>query len=102
MSFSAKFRLTLSWSDQRLSFNNLNRDMFLNLPNSWEKHKIWIPVLIFHNTKTNYETLLDPQARIYVNRSGNYSISSEFAGADSLVDVFLKLAETASSNFMGH
>ena len=78
LSFSAKFRLTLSWSDQRLSFNNLNRDMFLNLPNAWEKHKIWIPVLIFQNTETNYETLLDPQARIYVNRSGNYSISSEF------------------------
>ena len=78
LSFSAKFRLTLSWSDQRLNFNNLNREMFLNLPNAWEKHKIWIPVLIFENTETNYETLLDPQARIYVNRSGNYTLSSEF------------------------
>ena len=78
LSFSAKFKLTLSWSDQRLAFNNLNREMFLNLPNTWEKHKIWIPVLIFQNTETNYETVLDPQARIYINRSGNYTLSSEF------------------------
>ena len=75
-SFSAKFKLKLIWFDQRLIFKNLNEDMFLNLPTKKERRKLWMPVLIFENTAENYETPVDEKARIYVERLGNYTVSS--------------------------
>ena len=63
LSFSAKFRLILSWFDKRLRFNNLNEDSFLNLPTADDTRRIWNPVLIFENTKNNYRTVVDEQAK---------------------------------------
>ena len=76
MSFSAKFNLAADWFDARLTWNNLNDDKFLNIPNKDVIDKLWVPTIIFENTENKYETPLDEKARILVKKEGNFTLSS--------------------------
>ena len=51
MSFSAKFNLAAEWYDARLTWNDLNAEEFLNIPNKELVEKLWVPQLIFENTE---------------------------------------------------
>ena len=42
MSFSAKFQLTLEWFDDKITWNDLNNDKFLNIPSQDVVDKLWI------------------------------------------------------------
>ena len=77
MSFSAKFSVIITWFDHRLTFKNLHENRFLNIPSQSDIRKLWVPFLIFDNTEDNSETVVDKKARIYVNRLGNYTLSSD-------------------------
>ena len=76
MSFSAKFDLAVEWFDSRLIWNNLNDDKFLNIPSKDVTNKLWVPVIIFENTETQYETPLDKKSRIIAEKKGNYTLST--------------------------
>ena len=76
MSFSAKFNLAAEWFDERLTWNDLNDDKFLNIPNQEILSKLWFPSVIFKNTPNNYETMVDSKARLLVKKEGNYTLSS--------------------------
>ena len=75
MSFSAKFNLLVEWFDARLTWNNLNDDKFLNIPDEDVINQLWVPVIIFDNTDDKYETPLDKKARIVVDKKGKYTLS---------------------------
>ena len=75
MSFSAKFNLVAEWFDYRLTWNNLNNDKFLNIPDREVFEKLWVPVVIFENTENKHETPMDKKARLVVERRGNYTLA---------------------------
>ena len=75
MSFSAKFDLHAEWFDQRLTWNDLNNDKFLNIPNEEVIEKLWIPTVVFDNTETRFETPLDVKSRILVRKLGKHTVS---------------------------
>ena len=64
MSFSAKFNLVAEWFDYRLTWNNLNNDKFLNIPDREVFEKLWVPVVIFVNTENKHETPMEKKARL--------------------------------------
>ena len=49
--FSVKFKLTMTWRDPRLTFRNLKDDTSLNQVNLSEALNIWLPILVFVNTR---------------------------------------------------
>ena len=51
MSFTAKFGLSVEWFDQRLMWNDLNDDQFLNIPNEEVINALWVPTIVFENTE---------------------------------------------------
>ena len=75
MSFSARFKLTLQWFDDKITWNDLNNDKFLNIPSQDVMDKLWVPVIIFVNTENKYETQMDRKSRIVVEKRGNYTLS---------------------------
>ena len=56
MYFKIEVKVTLKWFDSRLTFRNLKSSTFGNKLNKEEKGKIWIPELLFLNSK-GYITL---------------------------------------------
>merc|ERR1712105_113633 len=57
--FEVKIQLILSWYDYRLTFNNLKTKKIANKPTWEETERIWIPNIIFANTKNNDVIVLD-------------------------------------------
>ena len=76
MSFSSKFNLVVEWLDERLTWNDLNDDKFLNIPGRDDLVKLWFPSIIFKNTPNNYQTMMDSRARVLVKKEGNFTLSS--------------------------
>ena len=52
-SFEVKFGILLSWYDYRLVYHNLKTSRIANRPTVHEKDKLWIPNIVFDNTKFN-------------------------------------------------
>ena len=52
-SFKVKFSILLSWYDYRLVYHNLKTSRIANSPTVEEKDKLWIPNIVFDNTKFN-------------------------------------------------
>ena len=77
MSFTAKFTLVLEWFDWRLIWRDLNEDHSLNIPNKDIIENIWVPVFIFHNTKTKIRTPIDEVTRFVVKKKGSYELSTD-------------------------
>ena len=75
MDFSAKFKLVLEWYDEKITWNDLNDDKFLNIPSPDVIEKLWVPVIIFVNTEKKTETRIDEKSRIVVEKKGRYTLS---------------------------
>ena len=50
-----QMKLTISWIDNRISYKNLKDDDNLNTLSPLEKDMIWMPTLVFTNTKYREE-----------------------------------------------
>ena len=75
-SFSAKFNLVAEWFDGRLTWNDLNDDDFLNIPDEDMIDNLWVPKIIFENTENKFISPLDEKAIILVKKQGNYTLAS--------------------------
>ena len=75
--FEVKFRLFLSWYDVRLIFHNLKTSRMANSPAIDEAQRLWIPNVIFDNTKNNDVLTYDPLAKFTVSREGTLVLSEE-------------------------
>ena len=57
MTFSSKISLSLEWYDERVTFFNLKPADFSNLVEYEKASDLWIPPLIFNNTKENVKVV---------------------------------------------
>ena len=67
-----QFGLQSTWFDTRLSMQNLKQDRNLNTLTEAQKHEIWIPELVFHNTQSKLKSLVDQEAFVTISRKGKY------------------------------
>ena len=72
------FELTLSWADPRLLFYNLKDQIDLNVLTQEEKSRVWMPVLIFENTRDKSSTIEDEKRKGFVKKMG----TSKYAEMD--------------------
>ena len=72
----AKFRLSLAWSDFRLTFHNLKEATSMNTLTGKEKSNIWAPVLVFLNTKDMEVAQNDEASFIEIQKKSNATINS--------------------------
>ena len=69
-----KFHLLMEWFDSRLKFHNLKESLSSNVPTEAEIKSLWLPSVIFSNTKNNEATYLTPDTIIAVKREGTILI----------------------------
>ena len=92
MTFSSKISLILEWYDARITFSNLKSEDFTNLVEYEKASDIWIPPLVFNNTKDDWKVVLLRTADLFVNRRGDPKIAGLsainedylFTGADNV------------------
>ena len=75
--FEVKFRLFLSWYDIRLIFHNLKVSQTANRPSIEEAERLWIPNIVFDNTKDNDVITFDSLATITISREGSLIVADE-------------------------
>ena len=78
-----KFHLLMEWFDSRLKFHNLKPSLSSNVPTEEEIASLWLPNVIFSNTKDNEATYLTPDTIIAVKREGTIA----HAGAEAVHEV---------------
>ena len=54
--FTTQFDLHLYWNDFRIQYQNLKKEIDINLLTREEKNSIWMPTLVFRNVLLNYYT----------------------------------------------
>ena len=64
-----QYRITMMWRDSRVQFRNLKREMFLNTVGNEEATKIWVPKVVFYNTREMEETEVGIQYLKIINKS---------------------------------
>ena len=92
---SLKLNLEESWKDARLQYYNLKEDEELNTLMFSEKQQIWVPRILFSNTREDFTSKNDKQAFAKVIRSKNGSLLSleknedilEYKGAENEVKI---------------
>ncbi len=67
-----QFDLSFKWRDRRLTFYNLKNGRNFNTLKVRERSQLWIPEIIFYNTKDKTETLNDNKAYLTVLREGRH------------------------------
>ena len=108
MDFNVKFTISLEWTDGRLTFSNLNEGNFVNLASPEKITQIWIPPLIFNNTKENFMISRDTTAGLFMNRMGNPTLPDSssvyenlyFDGSENILLYRKDLELTLTCNFM--
>jgi hypothetical protein len=70
LSFSAAFKLSIVWNDDRLHFNNLKDHKDRNIIGKTTSKKMWMPSLTFTNTELSLSTIVDDKTEIVVDRQG--------------------------------
>ena len=65
-----KFHILMEWFDPRLKFHNLKESLSSNVPTEAEIAALWLPSVIFSNTKNNEATFLTADTVIAVKREG--------------------------------
>ena len=70
MTFNSKITLSLEWYDNRVTFSNLKPKDFTNLVEYEKASDIWIPPLVFNNTKEDIKVVLDKKSDLFVNKRG--------------------------------
>ena len=71
--FELKLSLSMEWYDSRIIYHNLKETRSANVPTTEEVRKLWLPFVIFDNTKQNEATVLDGNTKITFTREGNFS-----------------------------
>ena len=107
MDFSAKFTISLEWYDARLQFSNLNEGNFTNLASPEKISEIWIPPLIFNNTKKNIMITRDQTAGLFMNKMGEPTLPEDsnvyenlyFAGSENVLIYRMDYEMTLTCNF---
>ena len=69
------FILFMQWRDFRVSFENLQADMYSNRLTENQKALSWFPELTF-NTVMNEKVLMDGKAAMNIIRNGSFTLSS--------------------------
>ena len=75
--FELKLSLIMEWYDSRITYHNLKETRSANVPTTEEVLKLWLPFVIFDNTKQNEATILDGNTKITFTREGNYTQADE-------------------------
>ena len=72
-----QFEITLEWMDQRITYNNLKKDIFLNALSDDEIRSIWLPIVIYANTDQKETTRLgwitEWSTKVKVSRDGEFT-----------------------------
>ena len=89
-----QFVLHMKWYEGRMNFLNLRESGKNNLKNQ-EMELLWVPKVVFYNTKERLETLVDGKTSMDVERRGNFTVAKNklvFRGSENplLVSRFYK------------
>ena len=76
-SFELKIFLILTWYDDRLVYHNLKENRIANSPSFEVTEKLWIPRIVFDNTRNNDVMALDDLAKITISKEGKSTPSDE-------------------------
>ena len=79
---SLKFDLEATWFDSRLNFFNLKMNSQMNTLSSAEAQMIWVPTILFFNTKEHLTSKNDAQTIIKVARSQKGSLIGSTVSED--------------------
>ena len=84
-----QFIMRMKWYEGRMNFLNLRETGRSNLKKQ-EIEFLWIPKVIFYNTKERLETLVDGKTRMSVERIGNFTVEKNklvFKGSENPLSV---------------
>ena len=68
--FFAKFKLVLEWFERRIIWHNLKEEETLNHLSEDHFEKLFVPILLFKNTKTLDRTKVDNESQLFGRRKG--------------------------------
>ena len=72
-----KIAVTLKWTESRATYQNLKDSQAKNTLQRNDIEKLWIPKLIFQNSKEKYDTTSDiSKTKLFILKDGNVSWSS--------------------------
>ena len=74
--FEVQFDLTLKWFDPRVRFKNLKDETTQNSFLPLDVESIWVPKLIFSNTKEKPTTVIDENVEMFLEKLGRSDGSS--------------------------
>ena len=84
-----QFILLMTWFEGRSNFLNLRESGRSNLETQ-ELESLWVPKIVFYNTKERLKTLVDEEASMYVQRMGNFTVAKNklvFRGSENPLSV---------------
>ena len=76
--FTASLVLHVEWFDSRLTWNDLNKDPYLNRPSARQKGLFWVPKLVFSNSENETEMPKDSKTKILIHMLGNFTMSDQY------------------------
>ena len=75
-SIEFQFEIDLRWKENRATYHNLNREMYLNALSMDDINKLWLPLVIYTNTDQKETTRLGVQwewtTDVWIKREGNF------------------------------
>ena len=69
-----KFSLRMTWVDARLEFYNIKLDQTMNVISIEELDRIWLPIIIFHNTERGQRSITDDESHFEKDSKARYQI----------------------------
>ena len=81
-----KFTLQLTWVDARLELYNIKADESKNIISMEELNRIWLPVIIFHNTERGQRSENDEESFATISRTGQGRGSDSSVSED--IDIY--------------
>ena len=81
-----KFSLRMTWVDARLEFYNIKLDETMNVISIKEMNRIWLPVIIFHNTERGQRAIIDEESFATISRTGQGTGSDSSISED--IDIY--------------
>ena len=82
---SLKFELQGTWFDSRLNFYNLKNNSKMNTLIYAESQMIWVPTILFFNTKQHLTSSNDEQTFVTIEREQNGSLIGPTVNEDIMV-----------------
>ena len=110
MTFGSELILCLEWYDDRVVFFNLKGKDLTNLIKYKNAKDIWIPPLIFNNSKQNMMVILDETSDLFVNKRSSAKMTKRswinenyfYKGSDNLFVYRLAYEMTHSCQYDLH